>query len=221
MSTDAETPTAAWRRRAALAGDVDFTMMYVAHDAFNRDLTRLVAAAEGGRGLSEAASTTWRGFAKQLHNHHTAEDTALWPRLGAAVADPVEHRVLADMEREHAALDPRIEQVDAAIAAKDDQALADELRALAAGLSAHMVHEETEALPLLERRLGQGGWEAFTREVRERQGGIKGAADYLPWVLDGADEQVQAKVLQLLPAPARLLYRRSWLPRYRRSNRLR
>ena len=41
MSTYAETRTEAWKRRAALAGEVDFTMMYIAHDAFNRDFTQL------------------------------------------------------------------------------------------------------------------------------------------------------------------------------------
>jgi len=38
MRNDIETAAETRERRAALAGDVDFTMMYVAHDAFNRDL---------------------------------------------------------------------------------------------------------------------------------------------------------------------------------------
>lgn len=221
MSTYTENRSDAWRRRAALSGEVDFTMMYVAHDAFNRDLARLIAAAESGAGLSEAAGVTWRGFAKQLHTHHGAEDSALWPRLAAAVTDPAELRVLEEMETEHASLDPRIEQIDAAIAAKNAVALTAELKTLGKGLAGHMIHEEAEALPLLERRLGKDGWDAFGQEIRAQQGGIKGAAEYLPWVLDGAGEQTQTKVLHLLPAPARLMYRRMWEPKYRKSTRLR
>jgi hemerythrin-like domain-containing protein len=220
LSTYAETKTEAWHRRSALAGQVDFTMMYIAHDAFNRDVARLTAAADSGRGLSPSAVATWRRFSHFLHAHHTAEDKALWPELAAQVAQPSERRILEDMEAEHAALDPRVEQVDAAIANGDGAVLASELATLGKSLAAHMVHEETDALPLLDRRLGNAGWDAFTREARRQQGGIRGAAEYLPWVLDGATREVAAKTLRLLPPPARLLYRRMWEPRYRKAERL-
>ena len=220
MSTHTETRTEAWSRRSAIAGKVDFTMMYVAHDAFNRDLERLAASAGAGRALSPEAIATWRLFSKQLHTHHAAEDSALWPRLAATVTDPGETRILEDMEREHAALDPLVDRIDTALAAGDTAVVIGAFETLSAGLAAHMVHEEAEALPLLERRLGQAGWDAFTKEIRSRQGGLKGAAEYLPWVLDGAQEPVRAKVLGLLPAPARILYRRVWAPRYRTSERL-
>jgi hypothetical protein len=39
-------------------------MMYIAHDAFSRDLTRLVATAESGQGRSPAAIATWRMFSR-------------------------------------------------------------------------------------------------------------------------------------------------------------
>ena len=74
MSHHTESRADAWSRRQSLTGSVDFTMMYVAHDAFNRDLARLVTAAQGGRGLSEAASTTWQGVAKQLHTSRGGTD---------------------------------------------------------------------------------------------------------------------------------------------------
>lgn len=216
----AETSTAAWERRAARAGAVDFTMMYVAHDAFNRDLARLLNAVAAGRGHSPAAVATWQMFSKQLQTHHTAEDTALWPLLRSAVTDPDEQRILDDMEAEHASLDPRIEQIDAAITDKNTKALEQGLSVLAKGLSTHMIHEESQALPLLERRLGKAGWDGFAKEIRDQQGGIKGAAEYLPWVLDGATKQLKTQVLKLLPAPARVVYRRVWEPRYRKAARL-
>jgi hypothetical protein len=93
-----ETPTQAWSRRTAQAGEVDFTMMYVAHDAFNRDLARLLAAARAGEGFSPAALATWQLFSRQLHTHHTAEDTALWPRLRDAVEVEDEQALLDEME---------------------------------------------------------------------------------------------------------------------------
>jgi hypothetical protein len=81
-----------------------------------------------------------------LHTHHTAEDTALWPRLRA-------------------------------------------------------------------------GWQAFGAEIRDQNGGIKGGALYLPWVLDGATDDVKGRVLKVLPPPARLLYR-GWERKYRNAGRL-
>ena len=100
-----------------------------------------------------------------------------------------------------------------------NQAPSLELKALAQGLSEHMIHEEQAALPLLERRTGKAGWDSFTTEIRGQQGGLKGAAEYLPWVLDGATDETKTQVLSLLPPPARLLYRR-WEKKYRSSGRL-
>lgn len=212
-----ETRSEASARRTKLRGDVDFTMMYVAHDAFNRDLARLLQAAEAGRHTSQEAVATWQLFERQLHTHHTAEDKALWPLLRDAAAGPDDHAVLDAMEAEHASLDPLLKRIDEAITAGDATTADDGLQQLAIGLGAHMIHEEAEALPLLEARLGKTGWDAFGDEIRDSLGGMKGAAEYLPWVLDGASDDVRKKVLGLLPAPARLIFRRSWEPRYRKA----
>lgn len=220
MSYYTETAADALARRESRAGSVDFTMMYIAHDAFNRDVDRLIRAVDAGEGFSPAAAATWQSFRSQLHTHHTAEDTALWPRLYAAVTAPDEVRVLTEMEAEHATLDPKLEQIDAMMRGHNAARLGSELKLFAESLSAHMIHEETEALPLLERRTGPEGWAAFGKEIRDQQGGLKGAAEYLPWVLDGATPETTAKVLAMLPPPARLLYRWFWAPKYRKSGRL-
>jgi hypothetical protein len=121
------------------------------------------------------------------------------------------------MEMEHAQLDPVLESVEKALAEQDALQLAGGVHALAAGLSAHMRHEENRALPLIESYLGPAGWDAFGRDIRKSQGGLRGGARYLPWVLDGATPSMRANVLELLPPPARILYRRVWAPKYRRS----
>jgi iron-sulfur cluster repair protein YtfE (RIC family) len=214
-----ETPAQAWSRRAAHSGEVDFTMMYVAHDAFSRDLARLLAAAREGHGFSPAALATWQLFSRQLHTHHTAEDTALWPRLRAAIEAEEERSLLEEMEAEHAEIDPRLERIEAALADRLAEELVTELEGLTAGLAAHMRHEEDAALPLVERRLGAAGWKAFGDEIRDQNGGIKGGALYLPWVLDGATGDVTGRVLKVLPPPARLLYK-GWERKYRNAGRL-
>jgi hemerythrin-like domain-containing protein len=156
-------------------------------------------------------------FTKQLHIHHTAEDTSLWPRLRAQAVRPHEVHILDAMEMEHAQIDPELERVDQALADHDAERVVAAVQALAVGLNVHMRHEENEALPLIETHLGPSGWDAFGREIRKTQGGIRGGATYLPWVLDGASPEMQAKVLALLPPPARILYRRVWAPKYSRT----
>jgi len=202
--------------RLELPGAVDFTMMYAAHDAFSRDLELLVSACTGGNAWRTVDHARWKTFTTQLHIHHHAEDEALWPPLRNTALDRDEIATLDAMELEHAAIDPNLVDVDSAIAADNPSALAAPLLRLRDGLAEHMRHEENAALPMIEKRLGPAGWKAFTATFRETQG-IRGAATYFPWLLEGASAETQAKVLAVLPPPARLLYRSVWAPRYRRE----
>jgi hemerythrin-like domain-containing protein len=202
--------------RLELTGAVDFTMMYAAHDAFSRDLELLVSSCTGGNAGRAVDRARWETFTTQLHVHHHAEDDALWPPLRNATLDRSEVAALEAMELEHAAIEPHLVDVDKAISAEDSAAIADALLRLRNGLAEHMRHEENAALPMIEKHLGPPGWKAFTATFRETQG-IRGAATYFPWLLEGASAQTQAKVLGVLPPPARLLYRTVWAPRYRRA----
>ena len=204
--------------RAPIIGEVDFTMMYVAHEAFVRDLHRMSEAASRGDALSPSVLAGWAMFTKQLHIHHTAEDDALWPPLRAKVTRLDEIAVLDEMELEHAQIEPLLERADKAIAAHDAVTLLDTVRALESGLTAHMQHEEHEALPLVAKRLGPAGWKAFAGHIRRTQG-LSGAAEYLPWLLDERPDATQTTVLKVLPPPVRLVYRAVWRPRYHRTPR--
>src|SRR5882762_448590 len=102
MSTDPAASTT-----GAQTGRIDFTLMYVTHDAFRRDLSRLRKAAAEGRTDSVGVRAGWANFKRQLHVHHTAEDEALWPRVEAASAGrPDAAEILSAMVSEHARLDP-------------------------------------------------------------------------------------------------------------------
>ncbi|WP_081622620.1 hemerythrin domain-containing protein [Jongsikchunia kroppenstedtii] len=214
-----ETRAEAWSRRGRSRGQVDFMMMYAAHDAFDRDLHRLQNATTtlpGSRKITDEMRATWAMFAEQLHIHHHAEDEILWPPI-EATAGPADRGVLESMEREHAVLDPLIDAVNAAVSAGDSAALTDGLTTLRRSLSEHMAHEEDAALPLVEKHLGQAGWDNFGKQIRTRVGGLSAAARYLPWLVDGANDDVRASVLAILPLPARVLYRRMWEPKYRKA----
>jgi hypothetical protein len=200
------------------AGKVDFTFMYAAHDAFSRDLRRLAAAAGSGRIADPAVRTGWATFKKQLHIHHTAEDRWLWPALRDKVTRPDEVSVLDAMEAEHLGLDPLLSRVDASLTATGLAGLTENAGALASALAAHMEHEEDHALPLVEQHLGPEGWAAFGKAAG-KSGGLRGAAELFPWILDGAPADTSTRLLGMLPPPARLLYRALWRPGYARTPR--
>jgi len=200
--------------RRVLDGDVDFTMMYAAHDAFARHLNRVITAVDADGAASAVAR--WTLFATQLHIHHTAEDKSLWPKLLEAVELDEERAILDAMEREHAIIDPLLQRIEAAFESSAREELSAALYELRDGLTAHMRHEENEALPLIQKYLGRTGWAKFGEDIRKTQG-TSGGAVYCPWLLDGASDQAATKALAILPAPVRLLYRTVWVPKYQRS----
>src|ERR1700689_2194718 len=88
--TGADAPAS---RRYRAGATVAFTLMYAAHDAFRRDLQCLTAAVGTGQAAAPAVQTSWATFKSQLHVHHTAEDTWLWPPLRQRVSRPEEAAV--------------------------------------------------------------------------------------------------------------------------------
>jgi hypothetical protein len=175
---------------------LDFTMMYVFHDALRRDLGRLTSYDGGGRPLG------WELFTTFLHIHHTAEDDLLWPAM------PTDDPVLTAMAEEHATLDPLLAEVDTALRTDTDHRPA--AHRLTEGLTAHLRHEEEAALPLLDAHLDQEAWAKFGASHRERAG--ENFPRYLPWLLD---EQPRAEqVLSGIPDQFRTTYLETWRPEY-------
>jgi iron-sulfur cluster repair protein YtfE (RIC family) len=196
-------------------GPIDFTLMYVTHDAFRRDLARLRLAAETGRTADPRVLAGWENFHRQLVVHHTVEDAALWPRLTAAVADrPDDLETVRQMEAEHALLDPLLALVGQALPEPDAE-LPDLVWRLLMALTSHMSHEEEQALPLIQKVLTPDDWNAFRRAMARKQG-PSGAAAYVPWILDDASTEQRDRFLHAMPGPIGVVNRLLWEPRYRR-----
>jgi iron-sulfur cluster repair protein YtfE (RIC family) len=194
---------------------IDFTMMYVTHDAFRRDLGRFTAASAAGTAHAPGVRAGWENFKAQLLLHHSVEDTHLWPRVRRATAGRTAGLALLDeMEAEHAQIDPLLAAVDDALADSASN-LAGHVAELASALEWHLRHEEDAALPLIQSVCTPADWRAFAGAMRRRQG-IKGAAIYVPWILDGSAPDGQRRFLAALPAPVRVISRLLWEPRYRR-----
>jgi hypothetical protein len=194
---------------------IDFTVMYAAHNAFRRDLDRLTSAVAAGKAGSPAVIGGWENFRHQLHVHHVAEDTALWPRVRDAVRrTPADLALLAEMEEEHARIDPMLDAVDRALADRTPD-LPVRVRELRTALGAHLGHEESSALPLVRSALTRADWDAFAAEIRSRQG-LSGAAVFVPWIIDAIGPTDRSRFLATLPPPVRALTRLTWEPRYRK-----
>ena len=196
-------------------GAIDFTMMYVTHDAFRRDLGRFTAASATGTAHSPGVRAGWENFKAQLLLHHSVEDTHLWPHVRCAAAGlPSGLALLDEMEAEHAQIDPLLTAVDDALTGSGGN-LAGYVAGLTSALEWHLKHEEEAALPLIQSVCTPADWRAFAGEMRRRQG-VKGAAIYVPWILDGTAPDEQRRFLAALPAPVRMISRVLWEPRYRR-----
>lgn len=196
---------------------INFTEMYVTHDGFRRDLERLAAAAAAGRADSPQVREGWETFKRQLHVHHTVEDEWLWPKLRERVAGRSDDLALLDaMEAEHSVIDPHLEAVDAAMARRDP-GLTAKVEELRAGLDSHLSHEETDALPLIQKVMTPKDWAGF-RGAMARKQKLGGAAEWVPWITDGMSPADAGKWLRRMPPPLRLLNKVSWEGRYRKRN---
>ena len=82
-------------------------------------------------------------------------------------------------------------------------------------LTSHIAHEEVGALPLIGQTMIPHELSAITTALRGH--GIRCAGTTVPSALGDASLDVREQVLSQLPAPARLLCRTVWLPRYVRA----
>ncbi len=198
----------------------DMIMMYVIHDALRRDLEHLTRAVESRDLIDpqrrQPASAGWDLFKYQLHHHHTGEDIALWPRVRPRLAGrPDDLALLDEMETEHVRIGPLITDIDAAVA--DPESGADRLPEATAAfrkeLVDHLDHEERDAVPVVESVMTRQDWKEFSR-TQQKSVGLKGVAEFFPYILSGADPERGAQALAQFPPPLRLLIRRVWHPRY-------
>jgi hypothetical protein len=176
---------------------IQFTAMEIFHHALRRDLAKLGA---------DFDSEVWRTFAFQLHFHHTAEDLLLWPVVRQKITDPADAELLDSMEAEHASIDPLIAAVDEGVAAGRD--VTDQVAAVASAVTGHLHHEELATLPMMDRLITQQEWDGFVEGTRKLDGELRqNPAVLIPWMLDGAPEELRQRVLVNLPPPVLAMLR--------------
>jgi hemerythrin-like domain-containing protein len=207
---------------AAPEGPVDMFMMYVMHHAFRRDLAKLADAAQctpvEDRVAWRLLQERWSVFAEALHGHHSGEDEGLWPLLlERGTEQDVE--TLEAMEAEHAEFEPLLEACEQGFARlaehADDAAraaLAVRLAATRECLARHLEHEETGAIPIIQRVLTQEDWERLDEEVFKEDLTPGKVVRVVPWAAYG----VPANVLDDVFAKAGFGFKVVWFATRRR-----
>jgi deazaflavin-dependent oxidoreductase (nitroreductase family) len=126
--------------------------MKVVHDAFRRELALIRAEMRNGNGstLGVQLRVNCLTFCQGLHNHHTGEDTMLFPHI--ATQHPSVAPTLERLREEHEQIAVLVEELRRAVSAEstDPTAARAEVERLTLDLEAHLTYEEQELLPLLD-----------------------------------------------------------------------
>ncbi|MFH8775645.1 nitroreductase family deazaflavin-dependent oxidoreductase [Streptomyces sp. NPDC017958] len=134
-----------------IAADSPGEAMRLVHDMFRRelDLIRKEMAAGDGTGLGAQLRVNCLTLCAGLHNHHTGEDTALFPFL--AGRHPHLAPTLERLEQEHGRIADLVEQLRRAVSGEhpDPAAARAEVDRLTAALEAHLDYEEKQLAPAL------------------------------------------------------------------------
>jgi hypothetical protein len=83
---------------------------------------------------------------------------------------------------------------------------------LVTSLTAHLAHEESDGLALIDTFLTPEEWQNFARVHGGRL--IDDASTYIPWLLDQADLGAVESFLGNIPPPLAVGYREQWAKDY-------
>ena len=204
-----------------------FTIVYLIHEAFRRDLARLSSALRAtgvDQHRARQLRSHWAFVEDQLHHHHEVEDASLWPLARPKLSGRDEDlNVLAEMEAQHVVLLPHCEAIGQGFAAMAQQPseqagseLAGAVDELGTELASHVADEEQRCFPVIDQALSAEEFESFGKATAKAIG-MRGSARFFPWIFDGADPVERTAVLNMPPPPARVLCRTMWEPRYART----
>jgi hypothetical protein len=204
-----------------------FTIVYLIHEAFRRDLGRLSSAVKAPGVDQERArklGAHWDFVNGQLHHHHEIEDASLWPLVRPKLSGRDEElAVLAQMEAQHVVLLPlsgAITEGFGSLAQQPSEAnggdLAGLLDELSAELGTHLDDEEQRCFPVIDQALSAEEFESFGKATAKAIG-MRGSAKFFPWIFDDANPVECRAVLTMPPPPVRVLCRYMWEPRYERT----
>jgi len=118
-------------------------------DGLSAEELRIEVAALKANGPLWALKVNCLHYCRFVHGHHRLEDVALFPALRAA--DPDIAPVVDRLEADHRVVGAQLDEIEAAVAADDQQRVIAALDALADHLLEHLAFEEESIGPTLRR----------------------------------------------------------------------
>jgi hemerythrin-like domain-containing protein len=192
------------------------------HDAMRRDAQRLVDAIDAAADLTALARWFAR-FEAVIEHHHQCEDEIVWPGLEAIIArggcgdeGAAFTAACVGLLDDHERLDEAMAAVRHAL---HGESTVDTRRESAFrfrdGLDQHLTREEVALFPLLRRHIDEAAFSQLEEEVVKATP-FTALTFTLPWVMDGASDELHDEILSDLPLPIRMANRWVFQPRYRR-----
>lgn len=193
---------------AAPEGPVDLAAMYLMHRGFRRDLDAFAAATTAtpatDRKRWARLARRFGLFADVLHKHHHGEDVGLWPLLHERGADS---SVLDALEAEHEGIDPLLTGCRADLAAlatgadeSTRRALAERTARLRDLLKAHLAHEESAGMTLVQAHLTPEDWHRLDTEVFAKEYQASDLPAVLGWLVSGLSREEALRIPGARPA---------------------
>jgi hypothetical protein len=188
---------------AAPDGPIDLAGMYLMHRAFRRDLHLFAAAAAtfsaSDRDRWARINARFGLFATVLHKHHHGEDIGLWPLLAERGAD---RTVLDALEAEHAVIDPLLASVTTDLQALADGSgdettrarLASTTAELRDALQAHLAHEESDGMTLVQQHLTPEDWTRLDEEVFSKDYTAREIPAVIGWIASGCPTEALGRM---------------------------
>lgn len=187
--------------------DDEIALFLLMHKAIRQGLAALCAT------TPTPATAEWFSFMQRsIHLHHTGEEEWLYPTILSR--DPSFAIDVEKLEADHAELDPLTDEIARGLASGASD-VRNDLRALERLMSEHLDREEAAVVPRMRRHLTGADLKEFERREAKRSK-MSDLALVLPWVLSSANDRERALVHDVLPWPAKVLYRLSWKKRYER-----
>ncbi len=191
---------------------IDTSVMPTIHTFFRREI-RLAGGvirrvADGDVRRATVVAEHLDLVARALHEHHTAEDELLWPKLLERVPEELAP-IVRLMESQHGQVDALLTEVGelrprwaATADPADRDRLADLFDQLYVHLAEHLDAEEERLLPIAARAVTQAEWEEMGERAREN-GRRSEMALVLGMIQYEGDPAVVAKMLAEAPPPVR------------------
>ncbi|MCT7661100.1 hemerythrin domain-containing protein [Mycobacterium deserti] len=157
----------------------DVSGMKIAHRVMLRDLDRTtgvaMAIADGEVPATRRRTRALVGYltlmVESIHHHHRAEDHILWPVIERRAGTHID---LAPLTEDHAALEPKLGGLAAAVrqyaadpSRRTAAVIAARLVDIRAMLTEHIAEEERDTFPVIERYLSVGDWQDVEAQIRK------------------------------------------------------